>query len=106
MALKHSSTNVPISLSQEVCLQDDDSLDDCHDSHRGDNNNDHEDDAWLVKSTVDSDCIDFGSRVHHQDKSPDALCYNPYDMFMPRASIVYLSTSSCSPNLGEMVVKE
>ena len=85
VALKHSSTNVPISMSQEVYLQDDESLDNCHVSHHGDDNyNNDDDDAWLVESIVDSDCIDFGSRVHHQDQFPDALFYNPYDMFMPR----------------------
>jgi hypothetical protein len=85
VALKHSSTNVPISISQEVYLRDDQSLDNCHNSHHGDNNNDDEDDAWLVESTVDSDCIDFGSCVHHQDPFPDAaLFYNPYNMFMPQ----------------------
>jgi hypothetical protein len=83
VALKHSSTNVPISISQKLYLQDDESLDNCQNSHHGDNNNNDEDNAWLVKSTVDSDCVDFGSRVHHQDKFPDALFYNPYDMFMP-----------------------
>ena len=83
VALKHSSTNVPISMSQEEYLKDD-SLDDCHDSEVDDNYNNDDDDAWLVESTVDSDCIDFGSRVHHQDEFPDALFYNPYDMFMPR----------------------
>ena len=35
---------------------------------------------------MDSDCVDFGSRVHHQDKFPDALFYNPYNMFMPRVN--------------------
>jgi hypothetical protein len=68
-------------MSLEVYLQDDESLDDCHNSHRGDNNNNDEDDAWLVESTVYSDCNDFGSRVHHQDKFPDALFYNPYDFY-------------------------
>jgi hypothetical protein len=71
-------------MSQEVYFQDDESLDDCHNSHCGDNNNNDEDDAWLVESTVYSDCNDFGSRVHHQDKFPDALLYNPYDILMPR----------------------
>ncbi len=65
-------------------MQDDESLDNCHDSHRGDNYNNDKDNAWLVKSTVDSDCIDFGSCVHQQDKFPDALFYNPYNMFMTR----------------------
>ncbi len=65
MALKHSSTNVPISMSQDVSLQDDESLDNNHDSHHGDKTNNDEDNAWFVKSTVDFDCIDFGSRAHH-----------------------------------------
>ena len=80
-------------------MQDDESLDDCHDSHRGDKNNDDEVNVWLVKSTVDSDCIYFGSRVHHQDTFPDALFYNPYDMSMPRVkelvSIVAASRNCC-----------
>ena len=58
---------------------------DCHDGGSGDNyHDDDDDDAWLIESKVDSDCIDFGSRVHHQDEFPDSLFYNPYDMFMPR----------------------
>ena len=47
VALKHNSTNVPISMSHKVHLQDDKSIDSSHDSHRGDNYNDDEDDAWL-----------------------------------------------------------
>ena len=78
-------------------MQDDESHDNCHDSDGGDNYNDDDDDAWFVKSTVDSDCIDFGSRVHHQDEFPVALFYNPYVMFMPRVkelvSIVAASTN-------------
>jgi hypothetical protein len=104
VALKHSSTNVSISMSQAVYLKDDESLDHCHDSHRGDNNNDDDNDAWLVESTVDSDCIDFGSCVHHQDKFPDALFYNPYDMFMPRVkelvSIVAASKNCREPGVA------
>ena len=47
-ALKHSSTNIPISMSREVCLQDDESLDNCHNSHCGANDNNVVDNAWLV----------------------------------------------------------
>ncbi len=100
MALKHSSTNVPISMSQEVYLQDYESLDDCHNGHCGDNNNDDEGNAWLVECTVDSDCIDFGSRVHHQDEFPDALFFNPYDMFMPRVKEL-VSIVAASKNCRE-----
>jgi hypothetical protein len=79
------SSSVIIPLVAIVYLQDDESLDDCHDSHRGEKNNDDEVNVWLVKSTVDSDCIDFGSLVHHQDEFPDELFYNPYNMMlMPR----------------------
>ncbi len=107
MALKHSSTNVPISTSQEVYLQDDESLDDCHDSQCGDNNNDDDNDAWLVKSTVDSDCIYFGSRVHHQDTFPDALFYNPYNMFMPRVKeLVSIVAASKNCREGGVAVKQ
>ena len=75
--LKHSSTYAPISMSHEVDLQNDESLDNCHDSDGGDNYNNYDNNAWLVESTVDSDCIDFGSRIHNRDEFPDALFYNP-----------------------------
>ncbi len=100
MALKHSSTNVPIYISQEVYLRDAQSLDDCHNSHHGDNNNHDEDNAWLVESTVDSDCIDFGSFVHHQDQFPDALFYNAHNMFMPQVKELE-SIVVASKNCGE-----
>lgn len=82
VALKQTSANVPVAMSQEVYLQDE-SSDERHDSEDYCEDID-DDDAWLIESTVDSDCIDFGSRIHHQDEYPDALFYNPYDMFMPR----------------------
>jgi hypothetical protein len=85
VALKHSSsTNDPISMSQEVnYLQDDESLDDCHRRHRGDNNNDDEDNAKLVQSTVDSDCIDLdhvfttrtSSQMHCSTIHTTCLCH-------------------------------
>ena len=56
--------------------------------------------TMLVKSTMDSDCIDFGSRVHHQDEFSDALFYNPYDMFMPRAKEL-VSIVAASKNCSE-----
>ena len=40
--------------------------------------------------------IDFGSRVHHQDKFLDALFYNPYDMFMPRVKEALVSIVAAS----------
>ena len=84
VALKHSSTNVPISMSQEVHLKHE-LFDDCHDGGSGDDYHDNnDDDAWLIESKADSDCIDFGSRVHHQNEFPYSLFYNPYGMFMPR----------------------
>ena len=67
---KCSYLHVPRSI-----FEDDESLDNCHDSHHGDNYNNDEDNAWIFESTVASDCIDFGSPVHHQDKFPDALFY-------------------------------
>ena len=100
VALKHSSTNVPISMSQEVHLQHE-LCDDCHDGGSGDNyHDDDDDDAWLIESKVDSDCIDFGSRVHHQDEFPDLLFYNPYDMFMPRVKEL-VSIVAASKNCRE-----
>jgi hypothetical protein len=100
VALKHSSTNVPISMSQEVHLQHE-LCDDCHDGGSGDNyHDDDDDDAWLIESKVESDCIDFGSRVHHQDEFPDSLFYNPYDMFMPRVKEL-VSIVAASKNCRE-----
>ena len=76
VALKHSSTNGPISTSQEKFCGIMNNL--THDSDGGDDYNSDDTDAWHVESTMDSDCFDFGSYVHHQDEFPDALFYNPY----------------------------
>ncbi|KAI2502158.1 hypothetical protein MHU86_12294 [Fragilaria crotonensis] len=88
-------------MSQEVHLQHE-LCDDCHDGGSGDNyhDDDDDDDAWLIESKVDSDCIDFGSRVHHQDEFPDSLLYNPYDMFMPRVKEL-VSIVAASKNCRE-----
>ena len=81
VAFKHNATNVSmISVYQEdVYWQEDELSDNCHDS------DDHKDsDEWLLDSTVNSDCIDFGSCAYHQGKFPDAFFFNPYGRFMPR----------------------
>ena len=49
---------------------------------------------------MDSDSIDFGSRLHHQDKIPDALFYNPYNMFMKRVKEL-VSIVAASKNCHE-----
>ena len=94
VSLNHSSTNIPLSMSQEVYLQDE-SGDDCYD---GDDDDDGTD-GWLLESTVGSDCIDFGSRLYHQAVFPDAV-YNPYDMIIPRAKEL-VSIVAASKNCRE-----
>ena len=56
---------------------------------------------------MDSNCIDFGSRVHHQDEFPNASFYNPYNMFMPRVKeLVSIVAASKNCREGGVAVKQ
>jgi hypothetical protein len=98
VALKHSSTNIPLSMSQEVYLQDE-SSGNHYDSDGRDKCVDDGNDECLIESTVGSDCIDFWCQLHHEDEFPDAI-YNPYDLIIPRAKEL-VSIVSASKNCRE-----
>ena len=93
VALVHSSTHVPLSMLQEVYLLDE-SSDDCYDIDGGDGG---DNDERLIVSTAGSDCIGFGSRLHHQEGFP-CVVNNPYDMIILRVkelvSVVAASRNS------------
>ena len=94
VALKHSSTNIPLSMSQEVYLLDE-SSEDFNDIEAGNDDND----GLLFESAVGSDIIDFGSRHQHEEDITEAV-YNPYDMIIPRAKEL-VSIVSASKNCRE-----
>ena len=71
----------------------------------GDYNDDDDNDGWLVESTpVDSDCNDFGSRAHHQDKFLNALFYNYTTCFLTRVKeLVTVITASKNTDSMELL---
>ena len=63
-----------------------DNFDGCHDTntlvHDG---GDDIDDILIESTTVQTDCIDFGSRALHHECVPNSDHYNACKMIMPRA---------------------
>ena len=93
---------VPVSMSQEIHLHDQPDIDLQH--HAGHDtdifdifedandmntlvhvNGDDIDDILIESTTVQTDCIDFGSRALHHKDVPNCHHYNVYDMIMARA---------------------
>ena len=100
IALKNTKKTVPVSMSQEIHLpeQPDIDLHAGHDTDITDNfddryntntlvhvDDDYIDDLLIESTTVETDCIDFGSRALHRKDVPELDHYNAYDMIMPRA---------------------
>ena len=79
--MKHSSTNVPLVMSQEAHLQNAGFSDDGSDI---DGSDDDYNNGCLIESPVRSDRIGFGSRFH-KDANLGRHVYNAYDMIIPRA---------------------
>jgi hypothetical protein len=114
IALKNAKNPVPVSMLQDIHLPDEplldlhaghesdvsDNFDDEHDTNRVDH-----DDGILVESTsLETDCIDFGSACafHHED-IPNLDHYNAYNSIMPRAKeLVSLVDASKIPREREM----
>ncbi len=104
-ALRSISNNIPLSMSQEVYMQESSKagFDDDHD----------DDDQWLVESTFESNCVDFGQRVHQECTYPareyahtPTLSYNPYQKIMPKVKeLVSLLAASNSCKERGMVVE-
>lgn len=85
VALNSTSSNIPLSMSQEVYMQESSDYQDSCDEYAENGDQD-----LLVESTVDSDCIDFGSHLYEELCSDETgnqgsmSLYNPYETFMPR----------------------
>jgi hypothetical protein len=120
IALKNTKKTVPVSMSQEIHLPDERGVN-LHAEHQMDfsDNFDDEDDSnslvddddidgLLVEcTTLQTDCIDFGSRALHHENGPHPEHYNAYDMIMSRAKeIVSLVDASKNPKERGVVVEE
>ena len=79
------STNVPLSMSQEVYMHEPSA---CLD--RGEEDDDDDEEGLLVESKVDGDRFDFRSRLFEENWTRGAEAntansfYNPYEALMPR----------------------
>ena len=119
IALKNVKKTVTVSMSQEIHLPDKPLLD-IHAGHDtdfsqnfddGHNTNAHvddDDDILIESTTVETDCIDFGSRaLHHEYIRPELDHYNAYDMIMSRAKeLVSLVDASKFPRERGVLVEE
>ena len=122
IALKNAKNTVPVSMTQEIHLPEEPMID-LHRGHATDvsdnfdeihDTNTHVDDDHdiLIESTsLETDCIDFGSRaLHHEDIGEDITefdHYNAYDGIMPRAKeIVSLVDASKIPKERGILVEE
>ena len=76
-------------MKQEIHLPDTDITDNFDDRHNTNNlvhvNDDDIDDILLESTTVETDCIDFGSRALLHEDVPISEQYNAYDSIMPKA---------------------
>ena len=120
IALKNTKKTVPVSMSQEIHLPDERgvNLQADHQMDFSDNFDDEDDsnslvddddiDGLLVEcTTLQTDCIDFGSRALHHENGPHPEHYNAYDMIMSRAKeIVSLVDASKNPKERGVVVEE
>ena len=120
IALKNTKKTVPVSMSQEIHLPDERGVNlhaqrqmDFSDNFDDDDNtnslvDDDDIDGLLVEcTTLQTDCIDFGSRALHHDNGPNPEHYNAYDMIMSRAKeIVSLVDASKNPKERGVVVEE
>jgi hypothetical protein len=111
IALRNTKTTVPVSMSQEIYLPDEQAIDvrARHDADTLDafnDGNDGDDDDLLVESTtLQSDCIDFGLRALPHEDGLNCQRYNAHDTIIPRAKeLVSLVDASKFPkDRGDIV---
>ncbi|KAI2507710.1 hypothetical protein MHU86_6709 [Fragilaria crotonensis] len=85
IALKNAKNTVPVSMSQEIHLPEEPLIDAGHETEHTNTHLDDNDDILMESTSLETDCIDFGSRaLHHEDVS-ELERYNAYDSIMPRA---------------------
>ena len=68
---------------------------------------DDDDDILIESTSLETDCIDFGSRALHHEDIPKSDHYNVYDSIMPRAKeLVSLVDASKIPKGRGLLVEE
>jgi hypothetical protein len=99
IALRNTKTTVPVSMSQEIYLPDEQVVDvnagydtDTFHAFHGNGTTtlaydeaDNIDDVLVESTTAESDCIDFGSRALPHEDVLNCHHYSAYDMIMARA---------------------
>jgi hypothetical protein len=109
IALKNAKNTVPVSMSQEIHLPEEPLIDVCagHETEPWNTHLDDNDNILMESTSLETDCIDFGSRaLHHEDVS-EFERYNAYDSIMPRAKeLVSLVDASKSPQERGLLVEE
>jgi hypothetical protein len=96
VALNSTSTNIPLSMSQEVYMQES-----SEETPYDDDDDDDDDNEWFVESTVESSRIDFGERAHEECEH-DLSSYDPYQSIMPKVKelVTILAASNSCRELG------
>jgi hypothetical protein len=106
VALNSTSTNIPLSMSQEVYMQE------SSEETPHDDDDDDDDDEWFVESAVESTKIDFGERVHEECSHAGIACvhtaissYDPYQAIMPKVKelVTLLAASNSCRERGMAV---
>jgi hypothetical protein len=107
IALKNAKNTVPVSMSQEIHLPEESLMDAGHETEHTNTHLYDNDDILMESTSLETDCIDFGSRaIHHEDVS-ELERYNAYNSIMPRAKeLVSLVDASKSPQERGLLVEE
>ena len=101
VAINHSSTNVPLSMSQEAHLQNGFS----DDSSDIDGSDDYYNNGCHIEAPVGSNRIDFGSPFH-DNVNLGGHVYNAYEMIIPRAKeLVSIITETAVLLLSEFLTR-
>ncbi|KAI2501583.1 hypothetical protein MHU86_12854 [Fragilaria crotonensis] len=109
IALKNAKNTVPVSMSQEIHLPEEPLIDVCagHETEHMNTHLDNNDNILMESTSLETDCIDFGSRALHHEDVAKLERYNAYDSIMPRAKeLVSLVDASKSPHERGLLVEE
>lgn len=111
VALKNAKKTVPVSMSQEIHLPN--QIDNDYSVNLDDHIDNFASDILIESATVETDCIDFGSRLlhhdehnHEEDGIQTDIC-NAYDIIMARAKeLVSLVEASKNSKERSILVEE
>ncbi|KAI2493301.1 hypothetical protein MHU86_21222 [Fragilaria crotonensis] len=71
IALKNAKNTVPVSMSQEIHLPEEPLIDAGHETEHTNTHLDDNDDILMESTSLETDCIDFGSRVFTMKTYPN-----------------------------------